>query len=102
MRTILQSLISRASARETRPIVANGSTDIKDYWATRRNHDLYRLTLLLARTLFFDAKSAIDVGCYTSGLICEMDWISGRVATDLQKRLTENWKDVRDVEFVAG
>jgi 2-polyprenyl-3-methyl-5-hydroxy-6-metoxy-1,4-benzoquinol methylase len=76
--------------------------DINGYWAARYRHDLYRMTVALARAMFADANSAIDVGCYTSGLICELDWIGTRVATDLQARLQANWQDVPGVRFVAG
>jgi SAM-dependent methyltransferase len=76
--------------------------DINDYWKNRSHHDLYRLTIALARAMFHDARSAIDVGCYTSGLICELDWIETRVASDLQARLATNWADVPGVRFVGG
>lgn len=76
--------------------------DIKDYWLGRHRHDLYRLMPSLARGIFWDAKTAIDVGCYTSGLICEMDWIEKRVASDLNSNLVSNWAPVKDVEFVPG
>ena len=77
-------------------------TDINGYWADRMNPDLYRLTVALARGMFADATAAIDVGCYTSGLICELDWIDRRVASDIQAGLSANWKDVPGVEFVGG
>jgi len=77
-------------------------TDINNYWAERKNHDLYRLTVALARGMFPQAKSAIDVGCYTSGLICELDWIPQRIATDLQAKLASNWSNVPDVKFIGG
>jgi len=60
------------------------------------------MTVALARALFLDSQSAIDVGCYTSGLICEMDWINKRVATDLQKNLAANWGGIDGVRFVGG
>lgn len=77
-------------------------TDISGYWEARRNHDLYRLSVALARALFQDARSVIDVGCYTSGLICELDWIETRIASDLQTSLVTNWGNVSDVRFVGG
>lgn len=76
--------------------------DINNYWARRMHLDLYRCTVALAHALFFNAKSAIDVGCYTSGILCELDWIDRRVATDLQLRLAQNWEHVPGVEFVGG
>ena len=76
--------------------------DIKGYWAARRNHDLYRVASGLARSLFADARSAIDVGCNVAGLICELDWIGRRVASDVQEQLTANWAPVRNVSYVAG
>ena len=75
--------------------------DPKDYWRSRMNHDLYRLTWAIARALFPSAKSAIDVGSYTSGLIVELDWIEKRVATDLTD-LRHEWNHVADVEFLHG
>lgn len=76
--------------------------DNKGYWADRAQHDLYRLTVATARAMFPRAKSAIDVGCYTSGLICELDWIPTRVASDINPNLAANWRDVPDVRFVPG
>lgn len=76
--------------------------DINEYWNKRYKHDLYRLTVSLASAIFRDARSAIDVGSYTSGMICELEWIPRRVATDIQTSLVEKWADVPGVEFVAG
>jgi len=76
--------------------------DINDYWTERKDHDLYRLTKCLALSLFPHAKSVIDVGCYTSGLICELDWINRRVATDIDSSIVGNWKGVEGVEFITG
>jgi SAM-dependent methyltransferase len=76
--------------------------DINNYWGDRKDHDLYRLTVALANAVFRDAESAIDVGCYTSGLICELDWIRTRVASDIKPYLQNNWTGVEGVEFVAG
>lgn len=76
--------------------------DRNGYWADRANHDLYRLTVATARAMFPNARSAIDVGCYTSGLICELDWIERRVASDIQDYLATDWSHVRGVQFVAG
>ncbi len=76
--------------------------DINDYWTERKGHDLYRLTKCLALSLFSHAESVIDVGCFTSGLICELDWIPRRVATDIDSSIIENWKGVQGVEFIAG
>lgn len=80
----------------------NGPEDIKGYWQDRQNHDLYRIMLVMAASLFKDARSAIDVGCYTSGLLVEMDWIGQRVATDIQSNLQSHWDKVEGVEFRAG
>lgn len=80
----------------------NGPEDINGYWQDRKNHDLYRIMLVMAASLFRDARSAIDVGCYTSGLLVEMDWIGHRVATDIQANLQSHWDRVEGVEFLAG
>lgn len=89
------------------PVTIGGRTfelpvDRNGYWQARYRHDLYRLTVAIARGMFPDAKSAIDVGCYTSGLICELDWIERRVASHINARLVENWADVPGVTFVPG
>lgn len=76
--------------------------DHRGYWQDRLHHDLYRLTVALARGLFFDAKSAIDVGCFTSGILVELDWIERRVASDISKWIAPNWEHVEGVEFVAA
>ena len=75
--------------------------DINDYWAGRKDHDLYTLTNAVAKSFFFNANSAIDVGSYIGGLICDLDWIDERVATDIHD-LTQNWKEVEGVNFIAG
>ena len=77
-------------------------TDRGNYWGDRKNHDLYRLTVTLAGALFPSAKSAIDVGSYVSGTICELDWIPRRVATDISSYLADDWQGVKGVEFIAG
>lgn len=82
--------------------VVRGPNDIGGYWQDRMNHDLYRLMLSMTRSLFPNAQSAIDVGCYTSALIVEMDWIKTRVATDLQTSLSDNWREVDGVDFLGG
>lgn len=76
--------------------------DISDYWSGRMHHDLYRMTVALARAMFFDARSAIDVGCYTSGLICELDHVETRIASDIQASLVPKWAGVPGVSFVCG
>lgn len=88
-------------------VTINGKTfslplDNKDYWSLRMHHDLYRLTVALAQAMFSDAKSAIDVGCYTSGIMVELDWIENRVASDINPTLKENWAPVKDVTFRQG
>ena len=80
----------------------NLPTDRKNYWQDRMNHDLYRLCAAMVRGMFGDAKSAIDVGCYVGGLICEFDWIEKRVASDIQGSIEPNWSHVTDVELVIG
>lgn len=90
----------------TNTIEISGATyhtpvDRGDYWRNRAHHDLYRYTVAAARAMFPNAKSAIDVGCYTSGMVNELDWIPRRVASDLQNLSTE-WRNVEGVEFVHG
>ena len=89
------------------PMTLSGRTfdlpiDRKNYWKDRAHHDLYRLTVAMAQAMFSDAKSAIDVGCYTSGILCELDWIERRVASDISSHLASSWKHVPGVEFVPG
>lgn len=93
-----------STPHETSTYIVNGKRvvgpkDIKNYWGDRHMHDLYRMTLALSQGLFPDANSAIDVGCYTSALLCEMDWIERRVASDIQPGLVSNWAGVPGVEF---
>lgn len=76
--------------------------DRNDYWRNRAHHDLYRLTVAMAQGMFSDAKSAIDVGCWTSGIICEIDWVERRVASDLSNAMKEHWAHVAGVEYVQG
>lgn len=80
----------------------NLPTDHKGYWKDRVNHDLYRLCAAMAKGMFYDARSAIDVGCFVGGLICEFDWIEKRVASDILGWLKPNWAHVTDVEMVVG
>jgi 2-polyprenyl-3-methyl-5-hydroxy-6-metoxy-1,4-benzoquinol methylase len=75
--------------------------DIHNYWMIRKDLDLYKLTKSLAVTYFPNAKSAIDVGSYVGGLICDLVWIKKRVATDIQD-LQSNWNSVEDVKFMHG
>jgi 2-polyprenyl-3-methyl-5-hydroxy-6-metoxy-1,4-benzoquinol methylase len=56
----------------------------------------------MARAMFPDATSAIDVGCFTSALIVEMDWIPRRVASDIKDYLAHNWSGVVGVDFEPG
>lgn len=79
-----------------------GPVDINGYWAARKDHDLYRLMTSIAFSMFPHAKSAIDVGCYTSGLLVEFDWIPKRIASDKQAYLEKNWRSVENVSFVPG
>ena len=66
------------------------------------NHDLYRLCAVMARGMFGNARSAIDVGSYIGGLLCEFDWIEDRVASDINSKVAPHWSHVTDVKFVAG
>lgn len=81
--------------------IVDGPIDINGYWEDRMNHPLYRLMVSMTHSFFPNAKSAIDVGCYTSGLLVEMDWIKRRLATDIQKSLIPHWSNVAGVEFLA-
>ena len=76
--------------------------DHLNYWTERLHHDLYRMTVALARGLFFDARSAIDVGSFTSGIIVELDWIERRVASDISSWIAPNWSHVERVQFLPS
>ncbi len=76
--------------------------DRNSYWTNRLHQDLYRITVAMAKAMFSDAKSVIDVGCYTSGIMVELDWIEKRVASDIQVGLAASWEHVDGVEFVGG
>jgi 2-polyprenyl-3-methyl-5-hydroxy-6-metoxy-1,4-benzoquinol methylase len=81
--------------------IVAGPIDIANYWTDRKHQDLYRLTVGMARAMFPAARSAIDVGCFTSALIVEMDWIPIRVASDIKEYLKANWEGVAGVDFEA-
>ncbi|MBA3005980.1 MAG: class I SAM-dependent methyltransferase [Proteobacteria bacterium] len=83
-------------------LVKGPNDDSEGYWADRKNHDLYRLQLGIVRSMFPNVKSAIDVGCYTSAVMVEMDWVPKRVVTDIRTNLSENWSGVEGVQFVPG
>jgi len=70
----------------------------RGYWELRKDRDMYNLMRMLARHYAAKANSAIDVGCYVGGLICDFDWIDRRVATDLND-WSKEWADVDGVEF---
>jgi SAM-dependent methyltransferase len=75
--------------------------DINNYWGDRKDHDLYKITRSLASSFFPKASSAIDVGSYIGALICDLEWIDKRIATDIQD-LRKNWEGVDGVKFVMG
>ena len=79
-----------------RPMTRHGID--KGYWELRKDRDLYKIMRLLAEQYAANAKSAIDVGCYIGGFICELDWIQDRTATDLND-WSKEWKDVEGVTF---
>jgi len=96
----------RATAMKN-PMTLAGKThdlplDRNNYWKNRAHHDLYRLTVATAQAMFSDARSAIDVGCYTSGILCELGWIERRVASDMASYLASSWEHVEGVDFVPG
>jgi hypothetical protein len=70
----------------------------KGYWELRKDRDMYKLMVSMARHYAPDAKSAIDIGCYVGGFICELDWIKSRTACDINN-WSKEWADVEGVEF---
>lgn len=71
------------------------------YW--RRNHEAntYSSIITWVKKFYPDAQSAIEVGCYVSDLLCDLEYIPYRVANDRQD-LTRFWGHVKDVKFVKG
>jgi 2-polyprenyl-3-methyl-5-hydroxy-6-metoxy-1,4-benzoquinol methylase len=80
-----------------RPMTRHGIA--KGYWEGRKDKDLYGMMRLLAQHYGANAQSAIDVGCYVGGFICDLDWIGKRVAADIQN-WSKEWAEVDDVEFL--
>ena len=54
---------------------------------------------LLAQHYGAGAKSAIDVGCYVGGFICDLDWIPKRIAADINN-WSKEWAAVDNVRFM--
>ncbi len=71
----------------------------RGYWELRKDKDLYKVMRKLTELYAKDAKSAIDVGCYVGGFICDLDWIEKRVAADIND-WSKEWADVDDVKFI--
>lgn len=80
-----------------RPMTRHGID--RGYWELRKGKDLYKVLHNLARLYTADVRSAIDVGCYVGGVICDLDWIPRRVASDLNN-YTKEWADVDGVTFI--
>ena len=67
----------------------------------RKNHQLYHLTIELAREHAPHALTVLDVGAYESPLISRMDWIPTKVATDILNH-PQVWEDLRGIAFIQG
>lgn len=80
-----------------RPMARHGVAT--GYWEARKGKDLYGMMRLLAKQYAPAAQSAIDVGCYVGGLICDLDWIPNRVAADIQN-WSKEWAAVDGVKFM--
>jgi SAM-dependent methyltransferase len=79
-----------------RPMTRHGFS--QGYWELRKGKRLYQLMPVLARAIAPDAKSAIDVGCYVGGVICDLDWIPNRLAVDVNN-FSDQWAGVEGVQF---
>ena len=84
----------KSSKRKTRP------DDRQKYWANRADALIYSYTVSMARKYCPKAESAIDVGCFVSPIICELDWIEKRFANDVNP--IPEWNDVAGVEFIKS
>ncbi|WP_411818139.1 hypothetical protein [Hyphococcus sp. DH-69] len=73
----------------------------KGYWELRKDKNLYKTMNLVARHYAANARTAIDVGSYIGGFICDLDWIPDRIASDLNN-FTENWANVTGVKFMKA
>ncbi|WP_411820404.1 methyltransferase domain-containing protein [Hyphococcus formosus] len=79
-----------------RPMTRQGIE--KGYWELRKDRNLYKTMNLMARHYAANAKSAIDVGSYIGGFICDLDWIPERLATDINN-YEKQWSEVQGVTF---
>lgn len=68
------------------------------YWASRKDKMMYKVMRDLAHRYCGNAKSAIDIGSYIGGFICDLDWIPDRTASDLNDYSVE-WAEVEGVRF---
>jgi hypothetical protein len=82
-----------------RPMTRHGYS--QGYWELRKDKRLYALMPVLARALAPKARSAIDVGCYVGGVICDLDWIPRRLAVDVND-FSEQWAGVEGVQFMKA
>lgn len=74
--------------------------DRNGYWAGRSNALIYRYTKQMAQAYCGEAQSALDIGCFVSPVICDLDWIPRRYANDINH--IAEWDNVTDVSFVKG
>jgi hypothetical protein len=71
------------------------------YWEKRRNMNYYREVVRLAEKYEPEARSAIDVGGYTTRVIHQMDWIPNRVLLDTRRVPTGPEVEVIRADFFA-
>lgn len=74
--------------------------DRNNYWKNREKALIYSYTKDMAKHYAPWAKSAIDVGCFISPVICELDWIEHRFSNDISE--IKEWDSVDDVMFLQG
>ena len=72
------------------------------YWGKCKDANIYSGSVNWIKRFYPDAKSIIEVGTYTSDLLCDLSHIPYRVANDLNEDLVNFWGHVKQVKFVPG
>lgn len=70
------------------------------YWESRKHLKYYKKVLKLAKKYSFDAKSVLDVGSHDTPLLDYIDWISKKVAIDLNTTPTNKTSLNLKIDFL--
>lgn len=81
----------------------SGVIDRDNYWGRRKDAAMYALVKFLARVYVPHGGAVLDVGCFTSMFVLELDWFRKKAVADSIPYLVDNWKGAANqVEFHAG